>query len=178
MKNLLTPLLTFALLAAAPSATYNGAPDVTLADSFIGSGGGAGSFSSVRAFDGMIGDPAVLDAQRDLNAAGGPGANDRFIHEFDYAIADAWTVASRQNVKLGSAPATTGSEDIARALVHDGTTPDGTFQTGYLFAHLFSPNVETQVMHDLDARFGAGASDQFKTLGNRFFSDVAADVKA
>jgi hypothetical protein len=176
--NILAALtLTFALLGAAP-ATYNGAPDTPLADAFIGSGGGPGSFSTIRAFDGMIGPDAVLTAERDLASAGGTHDADGFIRQMDYAISDSWTVASRQNVKLGDAPAINGSSDIARSLVRDGTTPDGTFDTGYLLAHLFTPGVATQVMHDLDARYGEGTSGQFTLMGNRFFSDVAADVKS
>jgi hypothetical protein len=168
--------LALALLGAAP-ATYSGAPDTTLADAFIGSGGGPGSFSSIRAFDGMIGQDAVLTAERDLASAGAHDAG-AFVHQLDYAIADSWTVASRQNVKLGDAPAINGSADLARSLVRDGTTPDGTFDTAYLLAHLFTPSVATQVMGDLDARYGVGTSAQFMQMGNRFFSDVAADVKS
>lgn len=176
MKTLAAATLTLSLLAATP--VYNGAPDTGLADAFIGSGGGSGSFSSIRAFNGMIGPDAVLAAERDLGTTGGANNAAGFVREFDYAVTDAWTVASRQNVKLGNAPATSGSAGVARSLVSDGTTPDGTFDISYLFAHLFTPAVATQVMHDVDTRYGDGSSAQFTQMGNRFFSDVASDVRS
>lgn len=174
--NSLAALLLIGTIAAAP-AGFRGTPDVSVADAFIGSGGGAGSFSSIRAFDGMIGSDAVLAAERDLAGAGGTKQSDRFVREFDYAVADAWTVASRDNVKMGSAPMSTGTPALASSLIHDGTSADGTFDTQNLFAHLFGSRVETQVMTDLDARYGAGTAADFTRMGNRFFSDVAADVK-
>jgi hypothetical protein len=177
MKIITVLTISLALLGAAP-ASYSGPPDTALADWFIGSGGGPGSFSTIRAFDGMIGQDAVLSAERDLASTGGSHGSDGFIHQMDYAVADAWTVASRHDVKLGNAPAVTGQTELARSLVRDGSTPDGTFDVGYLFAHLFTPAVSVQVMQDLDARFGAGTSAQFTQSANRFFSDVAADVKS
>lgn len=176
MKNW-AALLLIGTIAAAPGG-FSGTPDVSVTDTFIGSGGGAGSFSSIRAFDGMIGSDAVLSAEHDIGGAGGMKQAGQFVREFDYAVADAWTVASRDNVKLGSAPITTGTPALARSLIADGTSADGTFDTRYLFAHLFGSQVETQVMRDLDARYGAGTSSNFTQMGNRFFSDVAADVKS
>jgi hypothetical protein len=173
MKTMLAAILAIAVLGAAPM--YSGAPDASLASSFIGSGGGSGSFSMVRAFDGMIGSDATLAEEQSLRNEFGAAGTDRFIHEFDYAVSDAWTVASRKNVKLPAAPAQTGDAGLARALVAAGTTGGG-FSTNYLFAHLFSSAVASQVMQDIDSRYGSGSSAHFEQMGDRFFSDVAKDA--
>lgn len=168
MKTLLMATLALALLAAAPNGT--------LASSFIGSGGGSGSFSSIRAFDRMIGGDAVLRAERDLTTTYGHGQAGRFINEFDFAVHDAWNVAGRDDVKLPNAPASSGSPALAQQLVRSGTAADGTFDMNDLFSNLFTPQVQAQVMRDLDARYGSGSSAAFTRMGDRFFSDVASDV--
>lgn len=174
MKTLLTAALAILVLGAAPA--YTGAPDVTLASEFIGSGGGAGSFSAIRAFDRMIGGDAVLAQEQSLRAAFGAAPTDRFVREFSYAVSDAWTTASQMNVKLPNAPSSGGDSALARMIVRAGITPSGTFSTTYLFSHLFSAAVTSNVMQDIDTRFGAGSSASFAQMGDRFFAGVARTV--
>jgi len=175
MKISLTLLLTLGLLAAAPS--NGGSANLGVASAFIGSGGGAGNFSTVRAFDDMIGDQNVLSALSDLRSTFGPDQAGEFVRDFDYAVADAWNVGSRENVKLTSAPAQQADTVLAQSLVRAGTIRDGAFDLDQMFSALFTPTVEQQVMQDLDTRYGAGTSNSFARMGDRFFSDVASDVK-
>ncbi len=183
MNTLLKAALACALGAgivdpsAAVAASMNGGlPDVNLASTFIGSGGGAGSFSTVRAFDRMLGANAMLTQETQLRAMYGQHQTDQFVHMFDYAMADAWTVASRQNVKLPNAPSSSATPALAHELLKAGTGTDGTFRTLLLFDDLFTRPVASQVMNDLNTRYGSGSSSTFLRIANRFFYDVGQNV--
>jgi hypothetical protein len=174
MKTSLVLLLGLGLLAARPPS--GSAPNLAVASAFIGSGGGAGNFSTVRAFNDMIGDQNTLSALNDLKSMFGPADSGQFVRDFDYAIADAWNLGSRANLKLTSAPAQAGDTVLAQSLIRAGTIRDGAFDLDQMFSTLFTPAVEQEVMQDLDTRYGAGTSSTFTRMGDRFFSDVSADV--
>jgi hypothetical protein len=82
------------------------------------------------------------------------------------------------DVKLPPAPASSGSTATMKALLQAGTTPAGSFDTTYLFAHLFSQPVEEQVMKDLSAREGPDSAAQFVLIGNWFFAQIARGENA
>jgi hypothetical protein len=170
-------ILAFATAATLATSGFAraSAPDAALASAFIGSGGGAGSFSMVRAFDRMLGPSPMLTAERQMRTRYGQTQADRFVRMFNFAIADAWTVASKRNVRFPNAPSTTASSALARHLLEAGTR-NGTFRTLSLFDALFTPPVASQVMTDLDARYGPGSFLSFLRMGNRFFYDVGRDV--
>ncbi|HTV91492.1 MAG TPA: hypothetical protein VMG98_02120 [Verrucomicrobiae bacterium] len=169
MNTLAKLLLSVALLAAAPTANLG------LASSLITSGGGPGSYSTVRAFDAMIGPDAVLAGEKQLATNYGQMSEDRFVHMFDYAIADAWQLAGKDNLSLPPPSQTAGSA-LASQLVQAGMGAGGTFDTARMFATLFGPKIATQVMADLNAKYGAGASDDFDRIGDQFFHDIGQTV--
>src|SRR5690348_16379235 len=70
--------------------SYFGAPALDVTAAFIKAGGGAGSFSTVRAFSSMIGDTVLQSELAKLRTRFGARATDRFVHVFDFAMSDAW----------------------------------------------------------------------------------------
>jgi|GEM_PF-5718791 len=152
-----------------------GPPNLSLASSLIASGGGPGSFSSVRAFDAMIGPDALLSAENQLAASYGDAGASQFVSTFDFAIADAWKLAGQNDLRMP--PATqTGGQALATDLVRAGTDRSGTFRSAQLFITLLGPSVAAQLMNDIDQRYGPGSATAFDRIANQFFYDVAQTV--
>ena len=106
--KLLVTLLCATLLAAAPPPP---GANLTLASSLIASGGGPG---------GHLDRARVHDDRRrrradehQLATAYGQTNADRFVHMFDYAIADAWQLAGKNNLSIPP-PAQTGGQALRR----------------------------------------------------------------
>ena len=170
--KLLATLLCATLLATAPPPGAN----LSLASSLIASGGGAGSYSTVRAFNAMIGQDAVLANQRQLATAFGQTNADSFVHMFDYAIADAWQLAGKDNVAI-PAPAQTGGQTLATQLVQTGVTNGGiTFDNDTFFSGLFGAKIASQVQADINAKYGAGAWTNFSRMSDQFFHNIGQTV--
>jgi hypothetical protein len=160
--------------AAGASPAASGA-NLSLASSLIASGGGPGSYSTVRAFNAMIGPDAVLANERQIATTYGQTNEDRFVHMFDYAIADAWQLAGKNNVSLPPA-SQTGGQALATQLVQAGVGAGGTFDTTRMLTSLFGDKIASQVMADLNAKYGAGASDNFARMASQFFHTIGQTV--
>jgi hypothetical protein len=148
------------------------ATNLNLASSLIASGGGPGSYSTVRAFSGMVGQDAVLADQRQLAGANGQDAANRFVPMFDYAIADAWQLAGKYNVSMPQTPTGPGTPALAAQLVQAGESPGGSFDSGTFFAQLFGDKIAEQMFQDLDAKFGSGSSTAFARMTTQFFTNL------
>ncbi len=171
--KLLVTVLCAALLAAAPPPP---GANLTLASSLIASGGGPGSYSTVRAFNAMIGENAVLANQQQLATAYGQTNADRFVHMFDYAIADAWQLAGKNNLSIPP-PAQTGGQGLATQLVQAGVTNGGiTFDNDTFFTSLFGAKIASQVAADVNAKYGAGAWTNFSRMSGQFFHNIGQTV--
>lgn len=170
--KLLAILLCTALLAAAPPPGAN----LTLASSLIASGGGPGSYSTVRAFDAMIGPDAVLANQKQLSTTYGQTNADLFVHMFDYAIADAWQLAGKNNVSIPP-PAQTGGQGLATQLITAGVASGGiTFDTDTFFTSLFGSKITAQVSADVNAKYGSGSWTNFSRMSGQFFHNIGQTV--
>lgn len=169
--NTLAKILSGVALAATIAAS---APpsDINLASSLIASGGGPGSYSTIRAFSAMVGPDDVLAAEHQVALMDGQQNADNFIGMFDYAISDAWQLAGKNDVSMPP-PAQTGGASLAAQLVQAGTR-NGSFDTPMFFAQLFGVKIASQIMNDLDARYGPGASLTFTRMANHFFTGVGA----
>jgi hypothetical protein len=171
--KLLATLLTTVLLAAAPPPP---GANLALASSFIASGGGAGNFSAVRSFNAMVGADAVIANQRQLANAYGQDKANQFIQIFDYAIADAWRLAGRNNISI-PAPTETGGQALATQLVQAGIGNGGTtFDNDVFFTGLFGPKISGQVAVDVNARFGSGTWINFGEMADQFFRTMGQTV--
>jgi hypothetical protein len=161
--------------AAAGASPAASEANLGLASSLIASGGGPGSYSTVRAFTSMIGEDAVLANERQIAASFGQSNEDRFVHMFDYAIADAWQLAGKNNVSLPP-PSQTGGHALATLLVQAGVGSGGTFDATRMLTTLFGDKIASQTMEDLNAKYGAGASDNFNRMADQFFHNIGQMV--
>jgi hypothetical protein len=159
------------------SPVYVGAADLPIAFDLIEAGGGAGSFSVVRAWETMIGPGAVQDDLTELARGYGQPDADQFVRIFNFAIADAWTHFGADDVNVPGQTGSTGPS-LAVAMVRAGTAPDGAFWTGYMLGHILTPRVYRQVTADIDARYGSDADARFHRMSNQFFNAVAQQVDA
>jgi hypothetical protein len=159
-----------ATIASGPA--YTGAPDVNVTAAFYAAGGGPGGFSMVRAMKSMIGEDQLQSEMQQLASIYGQENADLFPHLFDYAINDAWVRAGKDNVMI---PPFGSHEGVALAndLIHDGTAPDGTFETGYFLDRTLSVKVRTQVIADMVKRYGGDQTKTFDRMANQFFFDVS-----
>jgi hypothetical protein len=156
-------------------ATYGSSGDLSIGADFIKAGGGAGSFSMVRAWDNMIGPSALEEDLTGLTSRYGEVATDQFVSIFNFAIADAWKHAGTDNVSLPE-PMENGGWPLALAVVRAGKAPDGQLSTGYLLGNVLSPRVYSQVAADINARYGSDADDQFRQVSNEFLNLVALQI--
>ena len=135
---------------------------------FYAAGGGAGSFSTIRALNSMLGAPAV-EAEM-LHLQDRFGDTSAFISTFDFAMDDAWQKSGRADVAISTTADLTGVQ-LANALVSAGTR-NRTFTVQRLFASLFPPQVAADVLLDIDVKYGADASRDFHSMANAFFTDT------
>lgn len=155
--------------------SYFGTPAVDVTAAFIKAGGGAGSFSMVRAFSSMIGDTVLQSELGKLRARFGDRDTDRFVHIFDFAVSDAWKRAGENNLVL-PAPGALEGHDLAQAIVTTGTTDSRYFFTGFLLDKLLTHKVHQQVLSDIDVKYGANDNETFNTIANAFFVDLAHQI--
>ncbi len=161
--------------AAADASSVASGANLSLASSLIASGGGPGSYSTVRAFNAMIGEDAVLANEQQIAVSFGQTNEDRFVRMFDYTIADAWQLAGKNNVSLPPAAQTAG-QGLATQLVQAGVGAGGTFDATRMLTSLFGDKIATQTMADLNAKYGPGASDNFDRMADQFFHNIGQTV--
>jgi hypothetical protein len=159
-----------ATIATGPA--YTGAPDVNVTAAFYAAGGGPGGFSMVRAMKSMIGEDQLQSEMQQLASVYGQANTDLFPKLFDYALNDAWVRAGKDNIMIPPFGSHEGRA-LASDLIHDGTAPDGTFQTGYFLDHTLSAKVRTQVIGDMVSRYGVEQTTTFDRMANQFFFDLS-----
>lgn len=152
--------------------TYQREPALDVTSSLIAAGGGAGSFSMVRAFSSMIGAPQLQTELASLRQKYNSDDVDTFVSIFDFAMNDAWKRLGENNVKVSTSGSMQG-RDLAQAVVNAGTTDSGNFYSGYLFDKLLTMRVNNQLNSDIDAKFGVLPNTSFHTIAAAFFVDVA-----
>jgi hypothetical protein len=171
--KLLAIFLCAMLVAAAPPPP---GANLSLASALIASGGGPGSYSTVRAFNAMIGQDAVAANQRQLATQFGQTNADLFVHMFDYSIADAWQLAGKNNVAIPPA-SQSGGQALATQLVQVGVATGGiTFDNDTFFSGLFGAKIASQVQADINAKYGAGAWTNFSRMSDQFFHNIGQTV--
>lgn len=172
--KLLVIFLCVTLFAATSSPPPSA--NLSLASALIASGGGPGSFSTVRAFGSMIGQDALSANQRQLATSVGKLNADLFMNLFDYAIADAWQLAGKDNVSIPQAAQTSG-QALATALVQAGVAKGNIeFDNNTFFTQLFGAKIAGQLQNDMNAKYGAGAWADFSRISNEFFTNIGQSV--
>jgi hypothetical protein len=143
-----------------------------LTGAFYAAGGGAGSFSTVRALNTMLGAPAVQAEMLRLQDQFGDTSG--FVSMFDFAMDDAWQRAGKADVAISTTPDLTGAQ-LATAMVSAGTQ-HRVFTVQRLFGALFPPQVAADVLLDVDVKYGADAGKNFRGIANQFFTDTGQSL--
>jgi len=172
MKILAFALALTALVAGQASAAP--IPASGLTGAFIASGGGAGSFSTVRALTAMIGDAAVQAEMATIQSRSTATARDQFVHVFDFAMSDAWARAGRDNVTVPDS-----SERglvLAKALYAAGMQ-GGAFSSDAFFNALLTAKVWADVKYDIDAKYGPGSGTSFSDNVAALFTDLGSRLR-
>lgn len=151
---------------------YLGQPALPVTAALVKAGGGAANFSFAAALVSMLGEKTVNAEVGKLTQQYGKQAVHTFITGMDYAIKDGLKRATEAGVTL-PAPADLHGVELAKTLVKAGTTPDGTFWSGYLFDKAISHPLHNQVMDDINTNISYEADLTTHKLLNQAMYDVA-----
>lgn len=153
-------------------AVYTGEPALAATAALVKAGGGAENFDFSKALVAMLGEKTVNAEVAKLTQQYGKDAVNTFVTGMTWAVKDALKRAGEQKIALPPPADLTGSK-LAGALVDAGTTPDGTFWSGYLFDKALSHSLHNIVMADIDAGPGQEADATTHKILNQAMYDVA-----
>ena len=156
---------------------YSGAPALDATAALVKAGGGADDFSFAKALVSMLGEKTVHAEVAKLEKQYGKENVTNFIDGMTFAVKDGLKRATEAGVKLPAAPADLKGEKLAHTLVSAGTTPDGTWWSGYLFDKTLSHDIHVKVMMDIDAMFSHAADENTHKILNQAMYDVAQALK-
>ena len=139
-----------------------------LTGALYSAGGGAGSFSTVRALNSMLGETNVQTEMQHLQDQ--YGDTGPFVQVFDFAMNDAWQKAGKSDVSIRANHDLSG-EQLAQAVVTAGTQGHP-FTVQRLLASLFPPQLAAEVLLDVDVKYGRDEGTDFRKLTDAFFSDT------
>lgn len=154
-------------------AIYHGEPALGATAALVKAGGGAENFTFDKALVSMLGEKTVNDEVAKLQKQYGAKNVTDFINGMTFAVKDGLKRVTEQGITLPEAPADLTGTALAKALVEAGTTPDGTFWSGYLFDKALSHPIHMAVMADIDAKSGHAADENTHKLLNQAMYDVA-----
>jgi hypothetical protein len=151
---------------------YVGSADLPVEADLIQAGGGPGSFSMIRAWDNMIGADAMQTDLTRLTNRYGRHATDQFVRIFDFAVSDAWDRDGMDNIGIPT-PSSSSGRVLALAILGAARAPGGQLWMKYLFGHILSPEVYSQVSTDIDNAYGVHDDARFNRMTDRFLGYVA-----
>lgn len=154
-------------------AVYDGEPALAATAALVKAGGGAENFSFATALVSMLGEETVNAEVAKLTKQYGKKNVDDFIAGMTWDIKAGLRHATAQGIKLPAAPADLHGVALAKGLVQAGTTPDGTFWSGYLFDHAVSHSIHMAIMADVEAKFGHANDENTHKILNQAMYDVA-----
>ncbi|HEX7340029.1 MAG TPA: hypothetical protein VF271_08880 [Rhodanobacteraceae bacterium] len=151
---------------------YHGQPALAATHALVDAGGGAAHFKFSTALVSMLGQKTVNAEVTKLSKQYGKQETQAFIKDMTIYVHDALKRATEKGIKLPPAADLHGVA-LAKALVNAGTTPDGTFWSGYFFDRTISHQLHNQVMADIDARYGHAVDGRTHKILNQAMFDVA-----
>lgn len=157
---------------------YTGGPDLQITAALVKAGGGPQDFTFPAALVSMLGQKTVNAEVTKLTAQYGKESVDNFLSGMTFAVLDGLKRATEAGVTLPDAPDNLKGATLARALVQAGTTPDGTWWSGYLFDQVLSHTVHAEVMVDIDVKFSHEIDGNAHRLLNQAMYDVAQALGA
>lgn len=153
-------------------ATYHGEPALAVTVALIEAGGGAENFSFAKALVHMLGQETVNQEVAKLTKQYSKEEVNTFLVGMDAAVNYAIKHVTKMGIELPEAADLNGQE-LAATLVKAGTTPDGTFWSGYLFDKALSNKIHNLVMIDINANEGYQADKISHKILNQAMYDVA-----
>lgn len=156
---------------------YSGEPALAATAALIKAGGGADNFSFQTALVSMLGEETVNAEVAKLTKQYGAEEVKGFVDGMTFAVKSGIKHVTAEGITLPEAPADLHGADLAKALVQAGTTPDGTFWSGYLFDKALSNKIHVQVMADIDQAVGHQADENTHKILNQAMYDVAQALK-
>ena len=152
--------------------TYHGEPALAVTAALIEAGGGAEHFSFAKALVHMLGEETVNQEVAKLTKQYSKEEVNTFLVGMDAAVNYAIKHVTKMGIELPEAADLNGQE-LAATLVKAGTTPDGTFWSGYLFDKALSNKIHNLVMIDINANEGYQADKISHKILNQAMYDVA-----
>ncbi|WP_417614934.1 hypothetical protein [Oceanisphaera sp.] len=153
-------------------AVYTGDPALAVTAALVKAGGGADDFSFASALVAMLGEDTVSAEVAKLTRQYGEDEVNTFLGGMDAAIGFGLERAAAAGISLPE-PADLSGVELAKTLVEAGTTPDGTFWSGYLFDKALSNKLHNQVMADINANASYEADKVTHKILNQAMYDVA-----
>lgn len=153
-------------------ASYQGEPALAVTAALVKAGGGSENFSFATALVAMLGEETVNAEVAKLTRQYGEAEVNTFIGGMDLAINLSLKHVTQAGVSLPD-PAPLSGAELAKTLVTAGTTPDGTFWSGYLFDKAVSNQIHHQVMVDINNGAGYEADLITHKILNQAMYDVA-----
>lgn len=153
-------------------ASYQGEPALAVTAALVKAGGGSENFSFAKALVAMLGEETVNAEVAKLTQQYNEAEVSTFIGGMDLAINLSLKHATQAGVSLPE-PAPLSGAELAKTLVTAGTTPDGTFWSGYLFDKAVSNKIHHQVMVDINTSAGYEADLTTHKILNQAMYDVA-----
>jgi hypothetical protein len=157
-------------LAGGDGAIYSGDPDLQATISLVTAGGPVGQFSIATALDALAGPDTAKAEEAKLSKQYGAGAFQSFVIVQNFAVNDAVKIATAAGVKF-PAPTLKGT-DLAKRVVGLGLI-DGTYYEGYQLDHLVTAKIHSQVMSDIDNKYGAPADANYHKIADQAHYDLA-----
>ena len=152
---------------------YDGEPDLQVTAALVEAGGGAQQFDFSKALVSMLGEKTVNAEVAKLKGQYGEKNVTDFVNGMTFAVDASLKRATEAGVKLPAAPADLKGHKLANALVKNGTAPDGTWWSGYLFDTLLSHKIHNEVMADIDQKYSHSYDENVHKILNQAMYDVA-----
>ncbi|OEY70471.1 hypothetical protein BI198_13520 [Rheinheimera salexigens] len=153
-------------------AIYTGEPALAVTGALVKAGGGADNFSFASALVAMLGEETVNAEVAKLTKQYGEDEVNTFLGGMDAAIGFGLKRAAEAGVIMPE-PAELSGAELAKTLVQAGTTPDGTFWSGYLFDKALSNQLHNQVMIDINSHASYEEDKITHKILNQAMYDVA-----
>jgi len=152
---------------------YSGAPDLPLTLSMVIAGGGPSNFKTATLVGVLCGSAADAEVAKLTKQYGADGVKN-YLAIFDFVVTDALKRATEAGVKLPSTPAPDPKDGkaLATALYKAGVDPKIGYNVEYMLDHLVSHPIHTQVMDDIDAKFGKQADGIYHAVTLVVFQDL------
>lgn len=151
---------------------YSGQPALAATAALVEAGGGAANFKFSTALVSMLGQKTVDAEVAKLSKQYGKQETEAFVSGMTFYVDDALKRATAQGIKLPP-PADLHGAALAKALVTAGTTPEGTFWSGYFFDRTISHTLHNEVMADVDAKYSHAYDGRTHKILNQAMFDVA-----